>query len=237
MAWCGPPGVNRWTAGDIDDMERERPLDPPHKGLRHQISRLVLLAGATDPARDEDLADLSREADLTFALLADHVIHEDQHLFPALEARMPGATSAIEAEHPALEARVDSLHARLKQVSEGISPDDLHVLYLDLADFQADYLLHLGREEREIEPLLLQMLTDDELAAIQVEISASMDPALLMSWFAACAPARNDSDNALVLQRMRDALPPAAFDAVSQTLRQALTPERYARLMAAVAST
>lgn len=212
-------------------MSRERPLDPPHKGLRHQLGLLVLDAGRTDWRNPADIAALKATAAFTFRLLAEHAANEDDHLFLALEQRAPGATAAVEAEHPRLAEAANRLAERFAQVHVDQDAESAHDLYLDLTSFQAEYLQHLVREERDVEPLLLRHFSDGELAGIQVTIAELSDPSLLLDWFEVCAPARSDPENTEVLQRMQFALPPEAFSAIVTRLSHVLPSDRFDRLL------
>lgn len=212
-------------------VNRQRPLDPPHKGLRHQIGLLVLDTGRTDWHNASEVTSLKTTANFTFRLLEEHANNEDDHLFLALEQRAPGATAVVEAEHPRLASAASHLSERFALLQVGQDAASAHALYLDLTSFQAEYLQHLVREEREVEPLLLQHFSDEELAGIQVSIAELSDPSLLLDWFEVCAPARSDPENSEVLQRMKSALPPQAFTAIAVRLREVLPADRFDRLV------
>jgi Hemerythrin HHE cation binding domain len=212
-------------------VNRERPLDPPHKGLRHQLGLLVLDTGRTDWSSASEVASLKARAAFTFRLLAEHAANEDDHLFLALEQRAPGACAAVEAEHPGLADAAGHLAERFAQLQVAEDVETTHELYLDLTCYQAEYLEHLAHEERQMEPLLLRYFDDEELAGIQVAIAESSDPTLLLDWFEVCVPARSDPENTEVLHRMRSALPPEAFAAIAARLAQVLPAERFDRLV------
>jgi hemerythrin-like domain-containing protein len=211
-------------------MDRELPLDPPHKGLRRHLGLLALETGRANWDDAASVAALKELAAFTFAMLAEHAMNEDDFLFARLEERAPGATAEIEAQHPVLHAQATTLAQRFAAIDVGLEPGPAQDLYLDMCRYQAEYLLHLDGEDRHIEPMLLEHFSDLELASIQVEIAQVSPPNVLLDWFAVCVPARSDADNRVVLGRMKQMLPPEAFAAIEATVAGVVTPERRTKL-------
>ncbi len=216
----------------FDPMPRFRPLDPPHKGLRHLLGLLALEAGRTDYSDPAEVGRLQDIGQLTFDLLADHAHTEDVHVLEPLEERAPGAAGALEADHVAFHERELELRSALAALDDGVTDDQAHDLYLSITAFQADYLRHLLLEETVVEPIIWQHFTDEELIADQVEIGQAMSPETLLAWFRAIAPARTVSENRQVVSDFAAAAPPEATAAVLATLRAALSADRYEALVA-----
>ncbi len=208
---------DRLTKGVL--MTGLRLLDPPHKGLRHLLGKFALAAGRTDYADPVELAALRDLAHRVQTLLEEHARNEDDVIFPLLEAKVPGATAALHADHGVLDASLESIVARLDEMDGTQSREDAHALYLDVTEFQARYLLHLVREERDFEPELWPHYSDDELRAGEAVIAQTMSPELLMAWFTICAPARTVTENREVLNNVKGVLPPEVYAGIIEALR------------------
>lgn len=211
-------------------MDRLRPLDPPHKGLRNALARTSMLAGRTDFGDPNELSALRGMASELFTLLRDHAKQEDEFIFVPLEDRRPGTTTTDRSEHVALHAELDALEAMLASFDGTQSNDEGHEFVLGLSGFHGRYLVHMEHEERITEPLLLEHVTDDEMAADQGAIMAQMPFETLLLWFKYIVPSRRVSDNRQVLAGFVSAAPQEAIDAVFEVLRAADTPERFAAM-------
>lgn len=200
-------------------MTGARLLDPPHKGIRHLLGQFALMAGRTDYTDPAELAGLRDMAHRVLTLLEEHARNEDDVIFPMLEAKSPGATASLHADHDLLDASLESIVVRLDSMDGTQSREEAHALYLDVTEFQAKYLLHLVREEREFEPTLWPYYSDDELRAGEAVIAQTMSPELLMAWFTVCAPARTIVENREVLTNVKSVLPAEVYAGIIETLR------------------
>lgn len=211
-----------------------RLLDPPHKGIRHLLGQFSLVSGRTDYTDPAELAALRDLAHRVLTLLEEHARNEDEVIFPMLEAKLVGATAALHEDHDILDAALESIVSRLDAMDGTQSREDAHALYLDVTEFQARYLLHLAREEREFEPQLWRHYTDDELRAGEAVIAQTMSPDLLMAWFTICAPARTIAENREVLMNVKGVLPPEVYAGIIETLRPEFPAGRLETILAGV---
>lgn len=207
-------------------MDRLRPLDPPHKGIRNSLAQVSLLAGRTDFGDLDEVELLRTEAAKAFTLLRDHAMQEDDYIFGPLDRRLPGATDGDRAQHVELHAELDRLEELLASFDGTQSNDEGHEFVLGFSGFHGRYLLHMESEERHTEKLLLEHVTDDEMAADQGAIMAQMPFETLLLWFEYIVPARRVSDNRQVLAGFRAAAPDEAFDAALAVLEMVESSER-----------
>lgn len=208
---------DRSTKGML--MTGVRLLDPPHKGIRHLLGQFALVAGRTDYTDPTELAELREMAHRVLTLLEEHARNEDDVIFPMLEVKSPGATASLHADHDVLDTSLASIVDRLDVMDGTQSREDAHALHLDVTEFQAKYLLHLVREERDFEPMLWPHYSDDELRAGEAVIAQTMSPELLMAWFTVCAPARTITENREVLTNVKGVLPPEVYAGIIEILR------------------
>lgn len=215
-------------------MTRYRLLDPPHKGIRNLLGRWSLASGSTDVRTPAELHELQSLTAMVVALLEDHAANEADWIFPLLEARAPGSTAQLLHEHEELDAELLAARDQVMALASTSTVDEVLDAHLAVTAFQAHYLLHLVEEERDFEPRLWALYSDAELRGAEASVAASLDPSLLLSWFAVCAPARTVAENVDVLSNVRAVLPPEAFGAVLETLHRELPPARLEAILSAL---
>ena len=106
-----------------------------------------------------------------------HHDDEEQDLFPALLESMAGSdavclrslTTALCADHRALEARWHALLRVLVQVAQGANST---LPAADVQGFVDLYTQHINREERELLPMAARLLSDSELDRIGLAMRA-----------------------------------------------------------------
>jgi hypothetical protein len=198
-------------------MSRHDLYGPIHKGLRLALSELVTRIGQVDFAdraqSEEMLAALRRQ----MALSASHLAHEEHHIHTALEARAPGSTITLEADHDhhrrtfeALEAAMDAVEASHGEARRRFGRE----LYLRFTQFVAADFAHMAEEETIVLPLLHRLFSDDELIAIEGAIVASLPPEEAMAFMKLMIPAMSEFERIAFLGFVRATAPTEAFEAM-----------------------
>jgi hypothetical protein len=211
-------------------MDRLRPLDPPHKGLRHGLGQLSLALGTTDFGDVDDVARLRALTAEVVTLLHDHARQEDLYIFAPAERFVPGSSAVDREHHAALHASVESIHARIDALDPGASAAEIDDIVRAFRSFHVDYLVHMDHEESALEPILIAHQTDEEMIADQGVIMQTVPFETLLLWFKYIVPARGTRDNRQVLAGFKSAAPAEAFDAVCALLRDVLPPDRYSAI-------
>ncbi|MBS0359758.1 MAG: hemerythrin domain-containing protein [Proteobacteria bacterium] len=205
---------------------------PIHKGLRLAHGRLMTRLGAADYARDR--AAVTAELAEHLRLCAKHLKHEDIHFHPAIEARAPGGTAALEAAHDEHHERMEALERAmeaLKIASIEDAPVLGRALYLQFSHFVAADFEHMAFEESEIWPQLCAFYSDEELAGFEMAIIEALPPEDTVAYLRLMIPAMNPAERAGFLGGMKLSAPPEAFAAViEQAARPTLSAEDFAEL-------
>lgn len=209
-------------------MDRLRPLDPPHKGLRLALASLSSQAGRTDFDDANSVAQLQDLWSEVRTLLDDHAHQEDAFIFGPLDRAVPGASDHSRAEHVALHASMERIDRSMRTFEGSNSNDEGHQLVLAISEFHANYLLHMIDEERTTERLLLEHVTDEQMATDQDAIMQQMQFETLLLWFKYIVPSRRVADNRAVLEIFTSAAPPEAVAAVMGVLEEVESPDRFA---------
>jgi len=191
----------------------------PHKGLRNGLSQLSMLAGNTDYSDELALDKIRNLTDELVLLLDTHAEKEDQIVLPALEERAPGSTAENIEEHIELENEVEAFHDLLRSMSTDSSPTMGAGFYEAVNSFYAKYIIHMDMEEKDINPILWEHFTDDELMGIQGQILGSFSPEMMMKWFEYIIPALNPFERTIMLGGFKQNAPSEAFDTAINMLR------------------
>lgn len=153
-----------------------------HKGLRAALFANLQALGSVDPADDAALHAALDGADELLALLLEHMRQENHFFHVAIEARQPGGAEALAEEHHQLREALTDLQEdvqRLRRTATEGRGGQLHWLYQRFCAATAEQLLHMQREEDELNPRLWQLYGDDELRAIHHRLLAASEPRLL----------------------------------------------------------
>lgn len=206
-----------------------------HKALRAYMGDSLALLGRSDwsDAADREAA-LARMRELLW-ICTVHLEDENRFVHPALEACTPGAAARIAAEHQHHQRDIDALRQHADRLAAAPDAALGLGLYHRLSRFVAENFEHMLYEESEHNALLWARYSDDELAAIEVDIVAAVPPeamAVLLPWFLS---ALNHPERVGLLAGLRQGMPPEIFDGVLDMARTRLSPRDWARLEQALA--
>ncbi len=209
-----------------------------HKGLRALMTDTLQRVGRMDPDDDEDTAQALAQLREFVTLAKTHLHHEDLHVHPAMEARAPGSTRSVEADHlshrEAMAGILDGCDAVERSTGDARAAAAL-ALYRRLALFVADDLVHMHAEETENNAVLWATYSDDELHAMVERLVASIPPAtnaIFARWMVASS---SPAERATLLRGVRQTMPAEAFGAMLGGLAQRLAPRDRVKLEAALA--
>jgi hypothetical protein len=205
-----------------------------HKGLRYGMFLAVELLGRTD------WSDLTAAADATArwaeldAQLTAHSHHEDGFIFPMLEARRPGATAALRADHGEIDTLQRSVgDAVATAAASGRAADGLDAYRL-ATELTSAYLPHLLAEERTVMPALLECCTSDEIEACRRAFLATVPPheaAVTQRWILSSI---DHPTRVVLLAGARRSMPADAFAGLLSLARNVLPAHDLTRLDAAL---
>ena len=207
---------------------------PIHKAMRHILfstsSQIGLADFADDAVTRETLATLDR----TIGFLREHRGHEDAHVHPALESKVPGITARFAEDHEEDEpliAEIEQLGARIKNAGEaqrvalGIELHERFNAYVGM------YLGHLYREETELQMVLWDNFTDSELIEIRAAIARDIPPGRTRGEFLPemCA-SYNPDEISMVLKNIKANAPPEVFQRLTRIAENIMQPAMWAKV-------
>jgi hypothetical protein len=198
-----------------------------HKAIRAELFAVTTEAGSLDPAQGLARAALATHVTDVVALLVSHAEHEDGAIQPVLEVELPDLASRIEVDHLTLEARLVDLREMAQDaavLAAADAPARVHRLYLALASFTSDYLLHQDVEERVVMPALEARLGVDAVVGIHQAILGAIPPEEMARSLALMLPAMNVDGRAELLGGMRAGAPAEVFEGVWRLAGSVLEP-------------
>lgn len=213
---------------------------PIHKALRLFMTRVLSHVGMLDVTDAEERDRVLDEVDALLRQMRAHLQHENDFVHTALEARRPGSSCEIAAEHDEhLEAIADLQdEARVLRQARPEQRSRLALgLYRHLSAFVAANLKHMLVEERQHNALLWTLYRDDELAELHDRLMASIPQDEMAETLRWLAPALTPQELASLFGELQRKAPPEAVRPMLELAHRLLDAPRWAKLSRALGST
>ncbi|MGC2856553.1 hemerythrin domain-containing protein [Novispirillum sp. DQ9] len=185
-----------------------------HKGVRALTAGVLVDFGRLDAADDAERAALVARVRDLLDFCHHHMDNEDRHVHPAMEARAPGSTAAVAADHVHHLHGIESLRAacdRLEAAAPAARAEAAHALYLELAVFVGENMVHMNVEETANNAVLWRCYSDAELQGIEAAIVASLAPPDMAQTLRWMVPSATPAERADFLLRVRAMVPTPVF--------------------------
>ena len=151
-----------------------------HKALRHAMLTTNVESGRVDYADADATKRLEEAWILLRENLGHHAAHEDEIIFPLLDARAPGESDRLRHDHEVIQQLEADMSALLGRLSTESDADLRRLLgsefHRSMQRYTAVCLSHFDDEERHLMPRLWALYDDDELAASFGRIMATIEP-------------------------------------------------------------
>jgi hypothetical protein len=209
-----------------------------HKGLRAMLYETAILLQQTDFSDAADTAQVLQEMDEVATLFDKHAGTEDHHILGALEPLEPSVSTLFEEEHVLdhqLSFRLRLLSSAIRQsssVEEKVSTGNRLVLAFE--EFMIFNLEHMRKEETDLNCIIWQYFTDDQLHAITMRIVSSIPADLENVFNRRMIRGLNDTEIINWLKLMKDKAPYAAVENLLQIAERELDLHRFIAINEAV---
>lgn len=211
-----------------------------HKGLRHAMQSTLLQLGRLDATDTQEVAETVAALCDLVGWLEKHLEIEERFVHTAIDKKRPGAVAEIRKDHEAHQRDFVLLLSdalALEQAAHDAITERkalAHHLYLSFSRFVGDNLVHMALEETQVNALLWDLFTNDELQAIFAQIIGSESPEQLMRGTRWILPALDPDQRAKLVLRARPNIPGPVFDQLLGAMRAHLSPRDYAKLLRAL---
>jgi hypothetical protein len=171
-------------------MTRYNSFNLIHKALRAMMYDTALTLQQTHFAdNSEALAAIAKVEDVIYHF-EKHAHHEDTFMLPAIEAHEPALVEAFEGEHVAdieLGNRLVTLLNIFRSCENNMEKINCgSAINKAFRDFMVFNIVHMAKEESEINRVLWANFTDQELIELNGRLVSSIPPADMMAnvtWF------------------------------------------------------
>ena len=205
-----------------------------HKALRTCMTDTLLALGRMDTDDDLEFAQTCDRVMQLLDLCRSHLHHENDFVHTAMQARAPGSSAAVAAEHVQHESTITALATGVTQLlgcARAARPAAAHVLYRQLSLFIAHNFEHMNEEETAHNRVLWAHYSDEELVDIEKALVASIPPAEMMAFTRWLVPYMAPAERAAMLRDMQQNAPAPVLTAVLAHVQPHLTPNEWAKLM------
>ena len=149
-----------------------------HAALRRDLDRTAMVLDGTAQVSDGRLRAIGTHAVWLMQLLHDHHTTEDEGLFPVMRRNNPAAADLLdemETEHAAIAGAVTTLETAGRRAEAG-EPGAADALRDAVAALRTVLDPHLVHEERDLVPLVVQSVGEDEWAVFEKSNTAGKKP-------------------------------------------------------------
>ncbi|MBO9678459.1 MAG: hemerythrin domain-containing protein [Acidovorax sp.] len=203
---------------------------PIHKALRLFMTDTLHGLGRLDLGDAQELTAGLDQLDALLDAASFHLRHENDVIHPAIEARHPGASHRIAAEHREHLEAIATLRTQAAALRAQPAAAAAHRLYRQLAAFIAENFEHMDVEESRHNQALWAAYSDAELQAMEGRILASIGPQEMTLWLRWMLPAFRPTERAQLIAGM----PPGAQAPVLAMARSLLDGAAWAKLREAL---
>lgn len=203
----------------------------PHKGLRLALSKLALLSGSTDYTDSDCLSTLKGLTSEIVDLLHLHVHSEESVVLPALEEKVSGSTATNLEEHKVLENEISEFVKQLESITVGSSPVSGAKFYESIFKFYSNYINHMAMEEKDVNCLIWENFTDEEIMSWHEKIMSTLTPNQISTWIKYIVPALNPFERTIILSGFKANAPLEFFDSIIGMLKEYMTEMEHSQMV------
>lgn len=189
-----------------------------HKGIRVMLFDIVQKSGRTDFTDPSALAALRTSVADVFELLESHAHTEDAHVMPIVRKAAPALADEFDEAHEDQEARLPGLLAALERIDPA-APDAAargHRIVLQISRIAGELLTHMADEELELNPVIWNNTTEEELHAVEQNLVASIPPEKMGRYLRWMIPAMNPRERV----QFAELMPPGPRQMVEQLIAE-----------------
>ncbi|MHA7865453.1 hemerythrin domain-containing protein [Flagellimonas marinaquae] len=198
----------------------------PHKGLRNALGKLSQALAAVNPENQDQLkevGDLGREVS---KLLNLHLHSEEQHVLPPLEAKVPKSTDHNHEDQKAMAQLEEEMLAAIEAMEAQPSIPSAENAYRHVNLFIREYFRHMDEEEIDLNTVIWEHFTDEDILGWQGNILSNISPADMATWFKYIIPALMPHEQRIMLGGFKSNVPTEVFENTIKSLEPYLTTDQ-----------
>ena len=208
-----------------------------HKALRMSMGHTLQQVGSVDWQDDACVAKACEQVQRLADFCERHLAHENTHIHAVMEARAPGSSDKIAAEHIEHELEIAALRNLANQLTAAQTAQResaVHALYQTLALFIAHNMVHMHVEETQNNAVLWSSYTDAEILGIEQRLVAHIAPPMMMLTMRWMIPGMSHPDRVAMFSGIKAGAPQPVFDALLNLARESLNDAEWTKLARAM---
>lgn len=199
-----------------------------HKGIRNGLGQLSFKVGSLIFDDSDSLNSCKEIADDLSELLDLHLHAEEDFILQPLEARVPGSTQHNHEDHLEMERLEHHMNDSISKLVGDPNQMHLNIAYDNINNFIKEYFRHMSEEETEINKVLWDNFSDEEILGMQGPIFIKLTPDQFFKWFKYIIPALSQLEQSIMLGGFKANVPTEAYNAIIKNLEPYLTPNQFA---------
>ncbi|MDO1450259.1 hemerythrin domain-containing protein [Rhodocytophaga aerolata] len=212
-------------------MQRYNSFNLIHKGLRAMLYDTALAIQHTDFTNPAETLPTLEKVENTLYFFDEHADHEDRFILPAIEKHNKKLVDNFEKEH-VTDHRLAADLRNLKQVlNSTLDPESRYAIgrqiFFLFNAFVAFNLEHMNREEDQLNKVLWEHYTDEEILTIEQNIVNSISPDELFEESKWMMRGINNAEVISWLRGVKMEAPEFIFQSILQLARQELPETRW----------
>ncbi|MEX2599794.1 MAG: hemerythrin domain-containing protein [Dehalococcoidia bacterium] len=191
-----------------------------HAPIRNDLAGIKQELAPGGSAAGGDIPAVAKRFAFLETFLTIHESTEEEFLFPAIDAKAPGASKVYEAAH----REMDGLRAQLRSALEASNAEQAYLVVTEIMDKMTK---HLDQEEQELLALCDQHIPVEEQGAIGGKMSAHTPQDQAPAVFNWIFKNQGQDEREGFLRMLGRVMPPPAFQGVKGIAQGAVSPSDW----------
>ncbi|MHA2035747.1 MAG: hemerythrin domain-containing protein [Promethearchaeota archaeon] len=208
---------------------------PVHKGIRFLMTEVMYELGKADVNDLSELTSLEEKLQYLWDILKAHAEGEEEFLFPHLEKANKSFFTKMKQAHDHFHEEIEILGNNFRKIKETEIGSDEKVQLMskfvrNYNTFLSQYFSHLQDEELDANPILWEVLSDNELMVVVPKIASKIAPEVMQYFMVYFLRAINHIQRIGILMGMQKNMPEPVFNGILNIAESSLEEADWKKL-------
>lgn len=199
----------------------------PHKGIRNGLGQLSFKVGSLMLDDAQDLKACKQIADDLSELLDLHLNAEETFVAPPMEAKAPGSTEHNHEDHQEMQRLEHEMKSAVDTLMEAPNEMNLNNAYNKINHFIREYFRHMSEEEIDMNKVIWEHFSDEEVLGWQGQILSKLTPAQFFKWFKYIIPSLTQLEQRIMLGGFKENAPAEVYKETIKNLEPYLSAKQF----------
>jgi hypothetical protein len=210
-----------------------------HKALRAELFQIAVAVARADFSEQHEALRISERLRALLSFLEEHAQHEDEVLLPEIAQFAPQLHAELSADHAQDRALEHELHCTLDRLDTASRVERSYIgkrIHERLGRLIAAHCRHMDIEETQVNALLWEQRSDEQLNELEGRIIEMVSPQRLAQWMVLFARGVSTPELAPMFAGMQAHMSAQDYAEVVAPARADLGEVAWARLELAIAA-